>query len=214
MTRLLLILSTIFLAFTAGAKDSELSYIQRLGDPLDTMHNERLYLSAIEQALTHDNIPKGEKMRLEIMAQSARKNAEGTPAADITFITPDNAEHHLTDYRGRLTLIFFNDPDCESCSLVKKRIADSAELSTLVRDKKLIIVGIYPFDDEELWRETEYPTHIVNGWDKNHEIDGNETYELPHFPIFYLLSPDGIVITKNEPSLRRIISRIAAITAE
>lgn len=201
-------------AFFASAKGPDFAVIERLGDPLDSLHNPALYLDAIEQAISNPATKPDMRARLELMAQSARKNQPGTTAADITFVTPDDSTHLLSDFRGSLTLIFFNDPDCESCALVKQRIAHSSVLNGLITNHRLRIVGIYPFSDERLWRQTEYPPCIINGWDRNGDIMDRETYVLPTFPLFYLIDSHGIVQAKDEPSLNRITKLITSLTTQ
>lgn len=204
----LLVLSCLI---TANAKPLSPAEIERLGNPSDSLHNEQLYLNALEHALSDQETNDNLRLRYELLLESARKNRMDSAANDITFSTPENNEYHLSDFLGTDVLIFFNDPDCESCDKVKKRIDSSELLRRLTAEKKLIIVGIYPFGDEELWRRTVYPEIMINGWNRNGEITDNETYDIPLYPIFYLIDAQGKVVLKNEPSLKRVEQQLSSL---
>ena len=75
----------------------------------------------------------------------------------------------------------------------------------MVAEKRLEIVGIYTLDNEQAWKSTNFPTYIINGWNKNQDIEQNETYSLPTLPLFYLLDSYKKVLLKGEASLNRVL---------
>ena len=55
---------------------------------------------------------------------------------------------------------------------------------------------------------------MVNGWDKAQQIEENELYVMPPaLPVFYLLSPERIVLMKNEASLTRMENALGKVMA-
>lgn len=154
-----------------------------------------------------------DKTRLQYIEENINKNAVGQEASPIRFVTPNGERHSLSDYNTPLQLLYFNDPDCESCHLVKSRLDTTQFIKTLVEQQQLTVIAIYPYDNEELWHESTMPTFIVNGWDKEQRIDNEETYLLPSMPLFYLIE-NGKIKVKNEPSLNQIVATLQALTAK
>jgi hypothetical protein len=81
-----------------------------------------------------------------------------------------------------------------------------------VNEKKLIVLGIYPYDDEKLWKKANYPKMMINGWNKSRQIENNELYDLPTLPCFYLLDKDYKVLIKNEGSLNKVEAMLQSLT--
>lgn len=177
----------------------------RLGNATDSLHNEEMYIAALEHAVNGFVLSNSEKERPRLLLEAAKKNRIGTTAADIEYVTPDGATHHLNEPCEQYTLVYFNDPDCDACQLVKARMEQSTTLKGYVDQGLLKVVAIYPEDNQKLWKKASYPAWMVNGWDKNQQIENDGTYALPaSLPVFYLLAPDKTVLMKNEPSLNRV----------
>ena len=180
-----------------------------LGNPADSLHNEELYITCLEHATQSFVLGKSEKERPRLLLESAKKNRIGTVASDLEYITPDGQTHHLTDACDQYTLVYFNDPDCDACERVKSRMEQSQKLKSYVDQGLLKIVGIYPESNQKLWKKSTFPSWIVNGWDKQQQIENDGAYVMPaSLPVFYLLSPDKTVLLKNEPSLNRVESAL------
>ena len=118
--------------------------------------------------------------------------------------------HH--DLKADNILIFFNNPDCESCDAVKERLSNNEFINQLINDKKLIVLAIYPYNDNKLWKKTKYPKMMINGWNQSHTIEYGELYDLPTLPCFYLLDKDYSVLVKNEGSLNKVEAVLKAVT--
>ena len=186
----------------------------RLGNPADSIHNEELYIACLEHATQSFVLSNSEKSRPRLLLEAAKKNRIGTPAADIEYVTPDGKLHHLNDPCEQFTLVYFNDPDCDACEKVKARMDQSPTLKSYVDQGLLQVIAIYPEDNQKLWKKASYPAWMINGWDKKQTIENEGTYMMPaSLPVFYLLSPDKIVLMKNEPSLNRIEAALNKVMA-
>ena len=75
----------------------------------------------------------------------------------------------------------------------------------MVNDSILTVVGIYPYENTNEWRQESFPDFIINGWDYKQQVEGEETYDLMTMPLFYLLDRDKRVLLKNEASLNRVL---------
>ena len=156
------------------------------GNPQSTAHDEAKYVEVLRAVCDSELLSETDKMRPKLLLADALKNQIGTQATDIEYVTTDGSAHHIYDSTAPLTLIYFNDPDCESCEKVKNRLNTCTILKSMVAEKRLEIVGIYTLDDEQ-------------------NIEQNETYSLPTLPLFYLLDSDKKVLLKGEASLNRVL---------
>lgn len=165
--------------------------------PDSDSYNEDLFIQALEAALRSPLLTDDDKQRPTALLNAAMKNRPGMTAADISYTIPDGNNHKLSDLSTRFIILFFNDPECDDCATLKQAINENELLKNLVADKMLTILGIYPYDDETLWRHTPYPQIMVNGWDKDMQIEETESYQLSKIPTLYLLGENHKVLLKT-----------------
>ncbi len=182
---------------------------KRFSDAADTLHNEGLYMTVLKHTTENYVLSGGERERQRLLLEGAKKNMIGTVAADFDYVTADSKEvHHLKDLKANHILVYFNNPDCESCEKVKQRLAENELINTLVKEKKLIVLAIYPYENQKLWKKAKYPKMMINGWNKSQQIEYAELYDLPTLPCFYLLDSDYKVLVKNEGSLNKVEAKL------
>lgn len=188
---------------------------RRFSDAADPIHNEGLYMAVLKHATEKFILGNAEKEKQRLLLEGAKKNMIGTVAADFDYITPkDKTVHHLKDLKADYILVYFNNPDCESCEAVKERLASNELVNQLIKDNKLIVLGIYPYDDQKLWKKAKYPSMMINGWNQSRQIEYTELYDLPTLPCFYLLDKDYKVLIKNEGSLNKVEAMLKKLTTE
>lgn len=186
---------------------------RRFSDPADPIHNEGLYMIVLKHATENYVLSNSEKEKQRLLLEGAKKNMIGSIAADFDYITPsDKTVHHLKDLKADNILIYFNNPDCESCETVKQRLSSSELINKLVSSKKLVLLAIYPYDDQKLWKKAKYPKVMINGWNQSRSIEYGELYDLPTLPCFYLLDKDYKVLIKNEGSLNKVEAMLKELT--
>ena len=186
---------------------------KRFSDPADPIHNEVLYLAVLKHATEKFVLSGAEKEKQRLLLEGAKKNMIGTVANDFDYVTPkDKTVRHLKELKADNILIYFNNPDCESCEAVKQRLAASELINQLINDKKLIVLAIYPYDDQKLWKKSKYPEMMINGWNQSRQIEQLELYDLPTLPCFYLLDKDYKVLIKNEGSLNKVESMLKELS--
>ena len=178
---------------------------QRFSNAADSLHNEGLYLAVLKHATESFVLSGAEIERQRLLLMGAKKNMIDSEAADFDYVTSgDKAVHHLKDLKANYILVYFNNPDCESCEKVKERLAASEQINQLVNSKKLIVLAIYPYENQKLWKKSKYPKMMINGWNQSQNIEQGELYDLPTLPCFYLLDKDYKVLIKNEGSLNKV----------
>ena len=187
---------------------------RRFSNAADAIHNEGLYMSVLQHAVDNYVLSAGEKERQRLLLEGARKNMIGTVAADFDYVTPkDKTARHLKELKADYILVYFNNPDCESCETVKERLASNELINNMVKEKKLIVLAIYPYDDKNLWKKANYPSMMINGWNQSRQIEYAELYDLPTLPCFYLLDGNFTVLAKNEGSLNKIEAQLKKLTS-
>lgn len=185
-------------------------FVERMGDPADSLHNEVLYTEGLKNVVNSFVLSNSEKQRPKALLALAQKNAIGSMATDIEYATPDGKSNQLLT-SDKYKLVFFNDIDCDACAKVKEALAQSTALSDAVKGGLLQVVSIYTGSNEKAWKKSQLPAWVINGWDKKQQVEAAEAYVLSTTPLFYLLSRDGKVLLKNEPSLKRVESAIGRV---
>ena len=178
---------------------------RRFSDAADSLHNEGLYMAVLKHASEGFVLSASEKEKQRLLLEGAKKNMVGSIAADFDYVTPkDKTVHRLKELQAEHILVYFNNPDCESCERVKDRLASSEVINRLINEKKLIVLAIYPYNDTKLWKKAKYPSMMINGWNQSQQIEYAELYDLPTLPCFYLLDKNFTVLIKNEGSLNKV----------
>ena len=126
---------------------------RRFSDAADSLHNEGLYMAVLKHATEKFVLSGSEKEKQRLLLEGAKKNMIGTVAADFDYVTPnDKTVHRLSEPNADYILVYFNNPDCESCERVKERLATNETINRMVKDKQLVVLGIYPYNDGKLWK--------------------------------------------------------------
>ncbi len=180
-------------------------YEEMLSEPTWDYHNEELFKVLVQHASTASCLNENERMRPKALLEIVNKNAPGTVAGDINYETLDGSRHQLSSITTPYTLVYFNDPECLSCEKVKQRLDTCTTLRKMVSDSVLTVIGIYPYDNVDEWKQENFPCYLINGWDYEQQVEGQLTYDLMTMPLFYLLDRDKRVILKNEASLNCVL---------
>ena len=187
---------------------------RRFSDAADPIQNENLYMVVLKHATEKYVLSNAEKEKQRLLLEGAKNNMIGSIAADFDYVTTNDKDvHHLKDLKADYILVYFNNPDCESCEAVKQRLESNETINQMVNDKKLIVLGIYPYDDQKLWKKAKYPKMMINGWNKSRTIEYGELYDLPTLPCFYLMDKDYKVLIKNEGSLNKVEAMLKQLTS-
>ena len=185
-------------------------FVERMGDPTDSLHNEVLYTEGLKNVVNSFVLSNSEKERPKALLALAQKNAVAATATDLEYVTTDGKSSQLLT-GDKYKLVFFNDIDCDACTKVKEALAQSTALSNAVNGGLLQVVSIYTGNNEKAWKKTKLPAWVINGWDKKQQVETAEAYVLNSTPLFYLLSRDNKVLLKNEPSLKRVETAIGKV---
>ncbi|MGL4410940.1 MAG: DUF5106 domain-containing protein [Bacteroidales bacterium] len=177
--------STIFIHF---ANLSE-KYLYDLNSPF---RDEELYLPVLNEMISSGYLDDVQKIRPRYTLHMIMKNRVGDKAANFIYTSPSGARGSLYGIRSQFTLLFFNNPDCEECNILKSRIKDE---NIFAGNEIIKVVAIYPDRDLDMWRSTDYPKEWVNGY--NSALFDEHIYDLKAMPTLYLLDRDKVVLLKD-----------------
>lgn len=142
---------------------------QYLSDKDSPMRNDWIYITFLLSEAQSPYTDEAEKERLVALAHEIEKNSMGTPAADFSYIDDEGNKTTLYATIADLTVVFFNDPDCERC----RETATTIAADPLLKSPKVKVVAVCP--DEQIER----------------------LYYLPSLPSLYLLDNEKRVVAKD-----------------
>ena len=168
-------------------------------DPNSPMKNEDMYIllcKGVEQTLQVDGYLREEAAYLRRLAE---KNRPGMVAADFIYTLASGKQAWMSALKAEYTLLFFYNPDCETCKEVKQAMKRSTGLQDWVKSGKIKVLTVYPDEDVALWRNRlpEMDPAWVNGYDKGQVLTLEQRYDLSSMPSFYLLDKNKKVLLKD-----------------
>lgn len=157
--------------------------------------SDELYLKFIEPIIANKKISKTDKARFEYQADILKQCQQGMAAPNVKYTTRYGATHELDNQQADNVILFFNDPDCDECSMIKLRLDADAKTTELVESGRLKIVSLSPMAADEEWKAKveDYPTT----WEVGATEDLTSIYDLRQMPTIYLLGKGHKILVKN-----------------
>ncbi len=125
------------------------------------------------------------------------KNKEGSIAVDFKFLLKNGEYSTLHALNSKYVLLYFNNPDCNDCKLLKNKIMESEIISQLLDSGDLTVLSVCAFGKTDDWVNQRLPESWLDSCDENMIILDNDLYYLPVFPALYLLDNAHKVLLKN-----------------
>ncbi len=182
-------------------------------NPISPVLDEEIYLSALNGILRAESLSELDKMQYEYQYRICSMNRVGALAADFRFreLTKNGKfrERNLYDIECEYTLLFFNNPDCNSCAEILDVIKNSL-VSGYVDNGTLKVLAMYIDEDLSAWERNreKYPLEWIYAHDGNLVLRDNGIYGLRAIPSLYLLDNEKRVILKDAP-VDKVISYFA-----
>lgn len=164
------------------------------GDSAEVLSDE-LYLPFAEAVAANKKIPAAARARFEHQAKVLANSQVGAIAPALPFVGADGCKSDLSKVESPYILLFFNDPDCDDCALVKARLAADFSTRQLIDKGILKIVSIYPDAPSDEWKESasRYPETWVTGASE----DADAAFDMRNAPVMYFLDKDRKILAKN-----------------
>lgn len=162
--------------------------------------DETIYLAMLHNALNYNQLSKEKHSSYQIIYNLHNKNLAGEQVPNFPILWADSSVSTLYDVKSPYTLLYFQNPDCPSCSEMRERMAGNSLLNQAIDEGKITVVTLYFEGDEALWRR--YLTEKANpkyrhGWDYTQKIEQEQLFDLRIIPFLFLLDQDKKVIKKD-----------------
>lgn len=163
------------------------------------MLDEERYIPFARYALGRPGISIGDSVLYTHRLEVACKNRPGSVANDFGFVTSGGKQSTLHAEIDRLTLLFFNDPECENCAAAKQMLAGNALLKELVENGTLKVVLVYTEGDADVWKnhKNDHPSGWLSVFDAGETVRMKRIYELRAMPSLYLINKNKKVVLKD-----------------
>ena len=168
-------------------------------DPNSPMKNEDMFILLCQGMEQTPQVGEYLMARAAYFRTMAEKNRTGMKAADFVYTLASGKQGRLHGIKAEYTLVFFYDPDCETCSEIKQMMKASQLLEGMTASGQMKVLTIYPETDIDLWKERLYEMSDkwINGYDKGQVLTLEQRYDLSSIPSFYLLDKDKKVVLKD-----------------
>ncbi|MDR2773689.1 MAG: DUF5106 domain-containing protein [Tannerella sp.] len=172
---------------------------QYLYNPDSPVYDEEKLIPFLQQELKSPVLSDAEKIRPQFLLESIMKNRIGQTANDFTYTLTDDKTGTLHALEADYILLYFNDPECEDCLLLTRRLIVSPIINDFIKQGKLKILTVYTNDDVEAWKK--HASAVLNSWiysrDAEQLINMEGIYNIKRFPTIYLLDKDKKVLLKD-----------------
>lgn len=189
-----------------------------LYDPNSPYLNEEAYISALESVMSLKSFDSLGKISYRWQLDMALLNRVGQKANDFDFVYFNGnnslANGSLYEINAEYTLVYFNNPDCNSCKEQLELLLLNKHLNYLSETGRLKVLSIYIDEQTELWEKhfNDVPLTWIYAKDASLVLRNNELYGIRAIPSMYLLDRDKRVILKDAsaPKVLEYIERIAS----
>lgn len=151
----------------------------------------------MENVICTQNVINKDSLRIDYVRTMLNKNSIGSRASDFLFYRKDGSESYLYDVKANYIMVYFNNPDCDTCEEEKRAIASSVVINNMLDSDKLKILSVCVEGETEKWKTQHLPEQWIDACDRLMMIIDNDLYYLPSLPVLYLLDNEHNVIMKN-----------------
>lgn len=168
-------------------------------DPNSPMKNEDMFILLCRGVEQTPEVAGYLRDRAAYLRNLAEKNRQGMVAADFVYTLESGKQGRLHQVKAEYTLVFFYNPDCETCAEIKGMMRQSQLLKELAANGRMKVLTLYPDEDVALWKEhlPEMADAWINGYDKGQVLTLEQRYDLSSIPSFYLLDKNKKVVLKD-----------------
>ena len=168
-------------------------------DANSPIRNEEMFIRLCRSIESVAEVDEGLKQRAFFARRLAEKNRVGQPSIDFTYTLASGKQGRMYGLKADYTLLFFYNPDCQTCMEIKNAMKLSSRLKELISSGKMKVLTFYAEEDVALWQShlNELSDEWVNGYDKGQVLTNELHYDLSDIPSFYLLDKDKKVLLKD-----------------
>ena len=168
-----------------------------LAESQSPVFNDELYIMMLQSLLSSDMLDSARRDKYSAILETEMRNRVGEVATDFEFMLRDGERGRLSEINAKYILVFFSDPDCDRCNLVKAQIDASAVVRIKLLLGDLALLSVCVEGDTDAWKRIKTPDEWIDACDEKCAIYDQELYDIPGLPSFYLLDSSHRVILRD-----------------
>lgn len=172
------------------------------------IYSEEIYYPFAQAAASHRKISGADKARFESQVRIIDNTRTGGVVDHLRYVTPEGLPGSLADIHTQVIVLFFNDHDCDDCTLARVRLSADINANALIKGGLLTVMSIEPNGSSTEWlaATSSYPAEWVVGASE----DADQYFSLRTSPSFYLLDARHKVLAKDF-DIEGLLRALAAI---
>ncbi|MDR1743009.1 MAG: DUF5106 domain-containing protein [Dysgonamonadaceae bacterium] len=174
-----------------------------LYEPLSPIHDEDMLILFLRAQLANPAVDEAERAPCRYRLEMALKNRPGDIASDFVVRCRDHRQRKLSKIEADLLLLYFYDPDCETCRRVKEQLSASSVINGTMDSGQLRLFSVCIEGKTPAWDNASFPARWIDGCDEKLRIIREQLYDFKMMPTLYLLDREKRVILK-ETSVEQI----------
>lgn len=160
--------------------------------------SDEIYLPFAKAAAAHKKIAKASRERFSRQVKCIERSGEGQPCPDSPITLADGSK---TSVKKLLTttavnILFFNNPDCDDCAMVRLNFETDLNVSQLIADGKIKLISISPAEPDDEWRNA--IRGYSSDWTAAASLSIDDDFDLRVTPCFYIIDSQGVIVAKNK----------------
>lgn len=168
-----------------------------LAESQSPVFNDELYIMMLQSLLSSDMLDSARRDKYSAILETEMRNRVGEVATDFEFMLRDGERGRLSEINAKYILVFFSDPDCDRCNLVKAQIDASAVVRIKLLLGDLALLSVCVEGDTDAWKRIKTPDEWIDACDEKGAIYDQDLYDIPGLPSFYLLDSSHRVILRD-----------------
>ena len=168
-----------------------------LAESQSPVFNDELYIMMLQSLLSSDMLDSARRDKYSAILETEMRNRVGEVATDFEFMLRDGERGRLSEINAKYILVFFSDPDCDRCNLVKAQIDASAVVRIKLLLGDLALLSVCVEGDTDAWKRIKTPDEWIDACDEKCAIYDQELYDIPGLPSFYLLDSSHRIILRD-----------------
>lgn len=168
-----------------------------LAESQSPVFNDELYIMMLQSLLSSDMLDSARRDKYSAILETEMRNRVGEVATDFEFMLRDGERGRLSEINAKYILVFFSDPDCDRCNLVKAQIDASAVVRIKLLLGDLALLSVCVEGDTDAWKRIKTPDEWIDACDEKCAIYDQDLYDIPGLPSFYLLDSSHRVILRD-----------------
>lgn len=157
--------------------------------------SDEVYIPFLESVLDNSMIDKSEKERYKYQLELLKNNLLGHKAQDFELRLVDGSKKKLSEIDGKLIFLFFNDAECDDCSIARLRLSTDVTLNGLIDAGEVVVVCVYMGKYSDEWANK--AKGDSDKWIIGANDDVAEKYDLRIQPSVYILDQNKVILDKN-----------------